>query len=162
MSAKKALGIVILITGAALLAWPSYKGAMNYAGYCFKESRYLTDEEKIELAIRRAIAAGPPAIPMSKVEIKNGKEVHSTIREIPKIYDRYDSVDQFRRLNPNCCVLTQTAPGGGGPDLGIRLLGNFSTYVRMEYAFFYTDAMNQERVFDRVTYPKITNCGKVW
>lgn len=57
-----------------------YRGYMNYQGYCWKEQRYLTGQEKMKRAVSELLVNYPPAfIPKQDMEDKSGVTVEYII-----------------------------------------------------------------------------------
>jgi hypothetical protein len=67
--------LVFLFAGFAIIQY------LNFSGFCYRDMRYLSDNELIESAIRYNI-----------------QHPHSA----PDLIE-YTSIDEFHRLNPDCC-----------------------------------------------------------
>ena len=108
--------------------------ALNFSGFCFKELRYLSDDEKIHRVIADAMKGRFYAGFI--VNRETGKT--GTIREpIP-----YESVEALLKANPDCCTLI---PKHGNyaddspPSLWQRIFGNVNYGVRMKFTLKYID-----------------------
>ena len=71
---------------------------LNYSKFCFKQMRYLSDKEKIQMAFN--YQNNRERIPIETVD--KGTQYYRQIR--------YDNFEEFIQKNPNCC---QVNPGGG-------------------------------------------------
>ena len=81
-----------ILTGVgALLLVPVTLGGLNYSGMCIPEGRWLSDEEKIDIVIKKIIAA-------KQVYLMYGVAGSKDYEMIP-----YASVEEFKKENPNCC-----------------------------------------------------------
>jgi hypothetical protein len=120
----------LVLASAALLivfvpaAWWS---GMNYAGYCHRENRFLSDQEFIDIAVELALQRYPFTVPI--YENVNGEKRMVDIR-MPANSIRYANTEEFWRENPNCCALVDEVPA---EKLSIgkldRLLGSVATFV---------------------------------
>jgi hypothetical protein len=98
-----------------LLGYGGYLAYMSYSGYCFREKRYLSDEERIRFVINEILANYSRNFEFEK-GLKNNQLRDKPLsgQPIP-----YRNMNEFRALNPECCeVVTQyTSPGGDGGKL---------------------------------------------
>jgi hypothetical protein len=134
--------------GALLLAvvwWPG----MKYFGYCHGSGRFLTDREKVDAAIGSAIASYPPTLA-------------SLGNYPPENPIRYASIEEFRRLNPDCCRLSETAPNAPEVSFLSRVQGSNSTYVHVDYLVRFRDKNGTEITERSGTFSAISNCGHAW
>jgi hypothetical protein len=51
----------VVALGLALLCL-TFGAGLNYSGFCLEQRRYLTDREKIEIAIGRILRSYPPTL----------------------------------------------------------------------------------------------------
>lgn len=130
---------------------------LNYTGYCFKQGRYLSDEEKIDTAINYILGTYPPAIDYYE---KQGNKVVKVGRTRPRTPLYYESKDEFIALNTNCCELTMIARENYGIRLSSRLFGTVSTFVHVSYLVRYFDKDGSLRKRKIESYVPISNCGK--
>ena len=97
---------LIWVSLAAVLAYVAYLGylaRLNYTGYCHAEGKYLTDGEKIRMAVADELKRYPPAISSAYV---GGKKLPIAANPI-----HYQDVNDFLRLNPACCSVSFTYKG---------------------------------------------------
>jgi hypothetical protein len=105
-------------------------GALNYSGFCFKEMRYLSDAEKIELALNSIIKEQTSPGKRVNVFTDNDKLI---VREIIP----YSSKNDFIKKNTDCCK--EIVPSNGifaedpSPTLFDRILGRYSYGIRVSY-----------------------------
>ena len=142
---RRALQVAL---GAMLLAvvwWPG----MNYFGFCHGSGRFLTEREKIDAAIEDAISPYPP--PLASLGNYPPKD------PIP-----YASIEEFRRLNPNCCTLSNSARKAPEVSFFSRVKGTNSTYVLVNFLVRFRDEDGNEVSEPASTFSAITNCGYAW
>ena len=155
----------------------SYRAYMNYQGYCWKEGRYLTEQEKIYRSILGILREYPPAvIPVETYETNNGDVARKTIsiEEIkkkkwwgqtpPERPLAYNNVDDFLRNNPNCCQIRgdqnfHKTSEFGVPSLFDLVTDTESSYVRVRYWVRYIDDGKEKRLQTNY-YAGLSNCGK--
>jgi hypothetical protein len=82
--------------------------AANYSGMCVGELRYLSNDEKIDGAVAFVL--------------ERGWLPHDGQPGDP----RYESVEEYRKRVPNCCVSLELV---GGENFLDRILGRLSAYV---------------------------------
>lgn len=110
---------------------------LNYSGFCFKELRYLSDDEKIQ----RVIAEINKGIFITGA----GTITNPAIGEVGAIREPipYESVEVFLKENPDCCTLIPKngnyADIGHPPTLWQRIFGNVNYGVRMKYKLKYLE-----------------------
>lgn len=156
---------VVLIGGTMITllaaAYGAAIGALNYSGYCFKEKRYLSDQERIDRAVAYVLATYPPVIDY----LNEDASVEPTIeRRPPKHPVYYRDAKEFFELNQGCCEVTMRAREGtdNKPSLSSRVMGRTSCYVHVKYKVRYKDARGSEISSVVETYPAISNCGYLW
>lgn len=102
-----------------------------YNGYCWKTKSFMTDDEKIEAAIRSAMASANSVI------------IGSDKTPVP-----YKDIEDFRRANPDCCQI-RGADSEGYPPLGFfaRITGAVHDWVRVAYAkrYAYPDGRREDK-----------------
>ena len=69
---------VLAFVSASLIAFGAFSYFWMYSGYCWKEHRFLSLEEKIRITLPQAI---------------------------PRTLRRYGGADQFLKENPDCCYI---------------------------------------------------------
>ena len=106
-----------------------FKGFVNMLGYCEKKdaniSQLYSEQELIDRAIKFLLTISPS----TQVTVE-GRRLHI----IP-----YKTVEEFKKINPNCCSVERTANEGFTQDLSIRKQGKSYGYVHMTYFFFYKE-----------------------
>lgn len=133
--------------------------ALNYMGFCFKECRMLTEEEKISIAIDYVLGAYPPVIDL----YKGGEgDLVSAGRGLPDKPIYYSSVAEFISVNKNCCRVTRNGREGYTTRLEHRLVGSSNAFVEVRYAVRYLDENKAVRSEARVDFIAISNCGHPW
>jgi hypothetical protein len=126
------IGRYFLITAILL-------GGMTYSGFCFKELRYISDEEKIRIAIAYIL--------------KENRENVVPYKDNSFLYP-YKDVDDFLVSNPSCC---QIWDGIGGDTYWLeKLFGKFAGCVYAEYLGTHKKTSKTKSLI------VITNCGKPW
>jgi hypothetical protein len=139
--ARTAAGTVFL----ALVAWCG----LIYFGFCPSRVGFLSDEEKIDSAIRDALYGYPPPLASHR-------------NTPPRDLIPYGSVQEFRRVNPKCCVLSKSARGAPDVSFWSRVQGMNSTYVLVDYLVRYRDERGNVVSEHGATFAAITNCGDAW
>lgn len=137
-----------------ILKWPllifMIYGALNYSGFCFKEMRYLSDDEKIRKAIsaNHTIKGNQPYWrPISY--LYNSNKVDKYRKIIP-----YDDVDAFLRENPNCCYVIRkdlklpyiSFAEDPAPSFWGQITGHCNFGVRMTYTEKYVEKHLKEPI----------------
>lgn len=149
--AAVALGLALLYLGL--------RAGLNYSGFCLEQRRYLTEREKIEIAIERILRSYPPTL-IQVVTHPDGRQVDRYFQ--PERPVPYRSVDEFLQVNPECCeVTTREHPKiSGSISLGNRLFGITSANVRVRYQVRYLDASGRMITEIMEPYIAISNCGR--
>jgi hypothetical protein len=134
---------------------------LNYLGFCFKKCKFLSDEEKIDGAIKSVLGK-------MYVRAKDGNYYPDPEINVPYLkpkknaaYIIFDEdVSNFKLDNPNCCSLSKFYYKKNGEVYKIsssaRKLGMTSDFVTVK--FKYKD-INGEEKEDSVLVP-ISNCGR--
>lgn len=148
------LSIAFLIPIAVLVWWPG----LNYLGYCRSESHFLSDEEAIDLAIANTLALYPPVIELHEAE--HGKK--EVVFWEPQNVIPYQSIEEFKAVNKDCCNITMVATEGYTPPFTYRLAGSISRLVHIKYLVRYRDDSGRAVARALETYPAVSNCGRVW
>ncbi len=118
--------------------WPFFifivYGFLNYSGFCFKEMRYISDEEKI----RNAIA----------VVNKIGGATYIGKDGFPDKYREiipYEDVDDFLDKNPKCCEIIpyigfdSLTDDPYPPSFWDRVFDNYNLAVRIRFKRVYVE-----------------------
>lgn len=147
---KKAFIYTILFITMMLIG----SGALNYTGFCWSEKRWLSSQEKINVAVSEVIRKR--SVNVSE-EASSSVLKYRVIRGVP-----YGSKEEFFSVNPNCCDLVGRAEDGFRPLLIEKLFGNFSCMVRVRFKFRYIDEAGVLRERFEEEFPVIKNCGIAW
>ena len=144
--------LVILVRKLAflrILKWPMLLlmvfGSLNYSGFCFKEMRYLSDEEKI----RGAIAANH-TIKGNQKWRRSSYDKLGRVSEYEVVIP-YADVDEFLRENPNCCrVIYKGFADDRPPGFFEKIFGTCNYGVRMTYTYRYIKKPLKEPIDENV------------
>ena len=148
----------IVVTGAIVVvavvaSRAGFFAGMSYAGYCLREGKVLSDDEKIRTVVMNILKKYPPAV--IRTPVAYGWSISSPARPI-----YYKDIDDFISLNPACCEITKTRdPEEGGPYFMERLTGTVSGYARIDYQVRYWEDGGVKSVLSKNHLP-ISNCGK--
>lgn len=137
-----------------------YRATRNYSGYCSSTGLRLSDEEKIELAIKQVIRKTSPGGELF-IEV-SGRAVSTGHRYN---YDAlpYKNVDEFMSVNKNCCRVVEDWPEiGASPGLYARITGEFSGFVRIDFLRQKVKGDGSVMREKNRNYVALTNCGRVW
>ena len=148
-----------------LIALLFFVARLSYSGYCFKEKRYLSDEEKINLAVQHVVRFYPPNIPY-EIVVENGEQKKIRTGRSPKNSLPYRDLKEFLELNPNCCRVVMRANFSDGEryivEFWDRLFGRTSCLVEVKYFVRYRDDAGVAHSYPAETFPAISNCGYLW
>jgi hypothetical protein len=148
--------------GVALGVFVFWWCGMNYTGYCHSQGRYLSNEEKIRSAVDFTLNRYPPTI-SRKIKVNvDGVTKDTEERFAPKNPIKYSNIDEFIKLNPDCCTLSMRTREGGRPYFLDRITGYVSTYVLILFKVRYFNENNIENYSDSGMAVAIQNCGKSW
>jgi hypothetical protein len=139
-----------------LVGWWS---GLNYAGYCHKESRFLSDQEMIDIAVAMALERYPFTV---AVYDGDGKERKVIDVRAPQDAIRYSSAEEFWKENPSCCALADEVAGKLKMQLIDRLTGSIATFVTVNIKIKYRNKSGEVVVEPLRTYSAISNCGQEW
>jgi len=115
--------------------------ALIYTGFCFKQFQYVSDDEKIRIAIAYVLEKNRKNI----IEYKDRSVIFP-----------FNTVDEFIAGKPTI-MGTAYSLDQGGTDCLNRLFGYLSSYVVLEFIGVYKN--RPEKVLTSVA---IANCGDVW
>lgn len=136
ISCRLTIGIIFVFTVVGVIAVFYFHVNRVSSGYCSKENRYPSDEERVRSAIEYVLRTFPPDnfLPV----LVNGNVV---IRPVPlKAGSSYRDVEDFMIRNPECCTITDSDPSVGRPQgLWLRWSGAFYDYVRVHYIVSYIE-----------------------
>jgi hypothetical protein len=146
--------LILGVLGIPLLNL-TYRGVMNYSGYCFAENRYLTADEKIRVAFNHFNNR-------TDTTIRIGKGVNSVFKSFKQI--PYISFEEYEKENPDCCSVGKRVFSDlPRPDYIERISGNGSgKIVTLNFRSNYFDPETYSlNSVDYTVYYVLTNCGKV-
>lgn len=136
---------------------------MNYSGFCWGDMRWLSDREKIDMAVNRFIASSEfyPGYFDGRLQ----EEVKR--REMP---DAYKSIDEFYLVNKNCCDIVpflQRNPDERYEDWNASIPGFFDkacgradSKIRVKYKFRFHRENGGVAMRTKIAYFVVDNCGK--
>lgn len=153
---------------------------LNYSGYCFKKSRYLTDEERIRHTVQVILESYPDItyaydkLPKSGFEVVSDKsrccgqgdmslhdKSQGAIAINPEQLILYRDIDEFFALNPDCCSFTRNGMYGEvtRAELWPRLTGYSAGFTNVKFRVRYRDGAGKVQTkFSAVSW-SYTSCG---
>ena len=163
-----------LLTGTA---------ALNYSGYCFKQSRYLSDEERIRSAVENALTGYPAITYAYDVLPKRGYEVlqdksrccgqgdmsrydksQGAVAIDPEQLIPYRDIDEFFAVNPDwdCCSFARRGLYGEEWDssLWLKLTGYSAGFTNVKFRVRYRNAAGIVQTKFSAESSNLTNCGR--
>lgn len=146
----------LIVLMAMILISGIYIGRMNYTGYCFAEGKYLTDKEKVRVAVADVMKLYPPPVIRTSV----GPSTWNV--DVPEKPIYYRDVDEFLALNPSCCAISYVRKEleSTGPRFSDKATGAMSSFVDMNYIVRYFDVDNVVQSTAVKGFLPISNCGK--
>jgi hypothetical protein len=153
------IGVVTLILILVLFGYIGWSITPNLKGYCKKENRYLTDEEKIDSAIEYILSGYPGVVDILE---KQGEDIVRVDVNIPKKPIYYNSIEEFKTINKDCCRLFDFGINGDQAGFITRANGGLSTYVRVRYKVRYYNGDNELIEDMKEILVAVTNCGRGW
>ncbi len=152
MSMRMKIFIVVcwFFFGLPLILFSIY-ASLNYSGFCFDEMRYLSDEEKIRTVFEMRNQ-------QDTIYVKTEDRGWQRYEQV-----KYESFEQFMKMNPNCCALD---PGGPyelpPPDFIDRITGyNSGEVMARKYTLYYLDENDRQIPKKYNTLSFISNCGRI-
>ncbi|NOT84551.1 MAG: hypothetical protein HOP02_07165 [Methylococcaceae bacterium] len=141
---------------------------LNYFGFCYNQSRFLSDEEKIKIVVQEILVRYPKLGDVhEQLSTHNGIRQWKTVKTWPENPIPYHDIAEFFTINPNCCQVTTNYKtiGGEGDTVGCwnRLTGHKSSVVGIRYLLRYqnNEGIIQTKLLE--IFPSISNCGElVW
>ncbi len=150
------LGLLILCIFSVYVI---YIGTMNYKGYCFAQSKYLNEDEKIRVAVQDDLKKYPTNLYWKRQADGSVLKFVKPVQTIP-----YQDTNEFLKLNPQCCAISSVAGHAQGELHGsgfeTKVTGVVSSFVAMNYLIRYTEMFNVVDVFVMKQDIPISNCGK--
>lgn len=160
-----------LLTGTA---------ALNYSGYCFKQGRYLSDEERIRHTVQVILESYPDItyaydkLPKLGYEVLQDKsrccgqgdmseydKSQGAVALNPEQLILYRDIDEFFAVNPDCCSFTRNGLYGelARADLWPRLTGYSAGFTNVKFRVRYHDgAGNMQTKFSAISW-SYSSCG---
>lgn len=140
---KLYLGLGLLVAASSALAMTSMR--------CPK----LSDEEVLGVAIASVVATH------STGYVGFLRRSQGSVGEIRAGFEPFTDVDEFRRLNPECCVLSDVGTEGYRMSFLGRLRHSFQTFVIMDYSIKSDSGTGTRLVPLRSTMSAVSSCGYV-
>ena len=136
-----------------------YIGHKNYSGYCFSEGKYLTDAEKVRVAVADELAHYPPE--NISIYSEEWKRRHWA-NQLPGEPIRYKDVDDFLTQNPDCCEisLTRKELEWSGARFTDRVTGTVNSFMGLKYWVRSRDNDGKIHEIKNLNYTALSNCGK--
>ena len=130
------------------LLLPLIPASLNYSGFCMKQKRWISDEEKIRIVLSEIIRQGSLYI-----ETKD-----RGTQPFPQV--RYSSVAELLEKNPNCCISDSTKAGDNGhPTFWDKVLGRYTDVLVLQYKGYYVAENREVTEIPRNTIAYIDNCA---
>ena len=158
------LGLMWIAFAAALGygVYLGYLGWLTTRGYCHADGKYLTDDEKIRVALVNLLSKYPPAVVEKTVTGGQGRG-----RSAPVDPVHYRTVDEFLLLNPDCCKVRSVtypepdvSPECIGPhDLVDTLKGVATCAIEVTYLVRFKDEHEAVQSIKTTGWLHISNCG---
>ncbi len=124
--------------GAAILCTFTLIEYLNFTGFCYAQRRYFGEQELVDFAIKRAIH-------FSDLVTSDVRE-----REI------YGSVEDFHKVNPNCCILYRW----GHPDLAEGIwVRSFGWYISVAEIWYRLSTKSPSKFFRAHVF--MSACGEI-
>lgn len=134
---------------------------MRYSGYCFEQERYLTSQEKFDLAATTIINRKEKTLHDDYTINEAGEKIRYK-RYIANY--KYSNLAEFYALNPNCCFFLKQIEDGEARRYSIpwgkRISGRLNALIYVSYIFAF-DEQNHNRPIYGGAYFGISNCGKL-
>lgn len=153
--AIKGLLLLLFVVSAAYLP----NAIMLYSGYCPKEKRYLTSQEKLEIAVADTVNRRVQLSFEDYTMNEAGEKIHSR-KLIPQY--RYSSLNEFYELNPNCCFFIENFQREARKfytPCGKKLTGELNVLIYISYIFAFRESDNSPIYSGREL--GLSNCGKL-
>jgi hypothetical protein len=162
-----------LLTGTAVL---------NYTGYCFEQSRYLTDDERIRSTVEVLLLTYPrityayDQLPKVGYEVVEDKSRCCGLGDISKLDESkggvgfdarqlilYSDIKEFYAINPDCCQFARRGLYGelvSIDELWPKITGYSAGFVSVKYRVRYRDEKGDARTKFSGWSANQTNCGR--
>ncbi|MDL2260477.1 hypothetical protein LJB99_06370 [Deltaproteobacteria bacterium OttesenSCG-928-K17] len=152
------------------------KAMLRYSGYCLKQDRYLTTQEKFDIVVSHIInrkkvkdhgqyishERPPEGWRRAYTVDETGGKVW--LNEAVKTSLSYSSLEHFYALNPGCCELVEVFVDEGGiydVPFWYRLSGHINIIVRVFYIYDIDQENNSQPIY-KEEYFALSNCGNFY
>lgn len=156
-SLKVGLLVISSLIAGAWLIW----GGINYSGYCFAQSAYLSNDAIVRSAIPVFLDSYPPIISYTDIEKGPDGFMSRLFRKRPSNSIPYLSIDDFLQVNPECCKLSAGGPEGDSPSAWQRFTGGISGFVFVEYNVRFIGRDGARRTQKVSEFIPVSNCGRM-
>jgi hypothetical protein len=149
--------LLVLIVIGSLITYGMYLGhlaQLSYKGYCHAAGKYLTDDEKIKIALFDLLKKYPPPVIQTPAS-------YGWARDTPKNPIYYHDVNSFLSLNPDCCKIKPAEAYTEGASITLidNIFGAATNVIEVNYLVRFKDNDNMEQSIKTLDYLHITNCG---
>lgn len=111
------------------------------------------------MAIDHEISTYPPILKSYRVSANE----KSVIRfEAPTNPIFYKDIEEFKRINKDCCEMKSVGKEGYLAPFTFRIWGSVSGFAHIKYLVRYKDSDGRVIETPYETYPAVSNCGRVW
>ena len=158
---------VILILAALVLTVPT----LNLAGVCInkngKQPLRTDDTAIIDAAIDEVLAGQYISGQQYVVESKeSGGKIWDLWVQRYIYHDEnlslYTDSVEFKRINPDCCSITQKGKKRFTPSFYQRISGQSAKFVRIEYRGMDRLPDGTRKPFRNIWFFAVSNCGRLW
>jgi hypothetical protein len=144
---RRFLAWVLLVLTVGALGTAPVAAVLSYNGFCMERVWFLTDQEAIDAVVET---------------ILDRKHAYIEIDSKPILVDvvPYESMEQFHRINRNCCHARDRFMADG-PYTSVwgQVLGWAAEYVWVKYKIAYMAEDGTKRWARLDTMFVVTNCG---
>lgn len=149
MTGAAIIGVAVLVVLTAL-----------YNGLCFEHGGFPDDLLSEDRAIGEVIKRYPPTVELERRDLGGGRSISRMA--VPERPLAYESVSDFRHVNPDCCAVVDRGSEGYRPSFLSRLLGKETRIVRVRYLVRYRDAAGVAMSKPTETHVVLGRCGEVF
>ena len=141
---KPTVSFYILWSVVGLMLFCASFNVFREKGFCFDKMAFLQDIYTEEQLIDKAILFLNKEMPGS-VGFNDGRP--------PRKLKRYTSPAEFRKLNPNCCQLSEKGPENYANPA-------YKGYIIVDFPIYYEDTMEKHNGYEY--YLAYDSCGKIY
>ena len=141
---KPTVSFYILWSVVGLMLFCASFNVSREKGFCFDKMAFLQDIYTEEQLIDKAILFLNKEMPGS-VGFNDGRP--------PRKLKRYTSPAEFRKLNPNCCQLSEKGPENYANPA-------YKGYIIVDFPIYYEDTMEKHNGYEY--YLAYDSCGKIY